>query len=111
MCIEKPVKQVINRNLDTKELENDGLNCDSKQLLGFLEKRKSIRNYKAAGLSEEKKYLSKVASLVPKGGHTESLRNTEVIIIENEELINEITALEFRHNCMYCSCKKVSGKG
>ncbi len=93
-----PEEAIINRNLDTKELDNDGLNCDSKQLFGFLEKRRSIRNYKEVGLSkEEKKYLSKVASLVPKGGHTESVRNTEIIIIENEELINEITNYSYQY--------------
>jgi len=82
-----PEEAVINSNFDTRELDNDELNCDSKQFLSFLEKRRSIRSYRADRLSkEEKQYLNKVASLVPKGGHTESVRNIEIIIIENEEL-------------------------
>lgn len=89
---------VINTNLDTKEVNNEGLDYNSEQLLSFLEKRRSVRSYKPDKLSkEEKQYLSKVASLAPKGGHTKSVRNTEIIIIQSEELINEITNYSYQY--------------
>lgn len=93
-----PEEAVINENSDAKELNNSKLGYDFEQLLSFLEKRRSVRSYKPGNLSkEEKQYLSKVASLVPRGGHTKSVRNTEIIIIENEELINEITNYSYQY--------------
>ncbi|MTI67422.1 MAG: hypothetical protein FH753_12625 [Firmicutes bacterium] len=93
-----PKKAVVNKNLNTKEINNMGLNYESEKLLSFLEKRRSIRSYKSDNLSkEEKQYLNKVSSLAPKGGHTKSLRKTEIIIIESEELINEITSYSYQY--------------
>ena len=47
-----------------------------------------------------------MASLTPRGGHTKSIRNTSIVIIENEELIKNIT--EYTYEYMYILKKRLS---
>lgn len=71
---------------------------DPDKLLSFFKRRRSIRSYKPEKLSEkDKEYLSTIASLAPRGGHTESIRNTGIIIIEDETLIEEIVDYTYEY--------------
>lgn len=77
------------------------------QLVDFFKKRRSIRSYKDQVLSEyEKQFLTQIACLSPRGGHTHSIRNTEFVIVENKELLAQI--VKYTYNYLYLLNKKLS---
>ncbi len=102
-----PQDAIINSNLFSEKMKEDDISLGPEQLLNFMKSRRSIRSYNLTNLSEyEKEYLAKMASLTPRGGHTKSIRNTSIVIIENEELIKNIT--EYTYEYMYILKKRLS---
>lgn len=101
-----PTGAAKNTDVLTESLNNKPC-IEPSQLEYFLKKRRSIRSYKDEVLSEnEKQYLSQVACLSPRGGHTQLIRNTEVVIIENKELLGHL--LEYTYWYLESLNKKFS---
>jgi len=93
-----PRDAVISEGINVGTDISKGYKLESSQFIDFLNSRRTVRTYKDSALSgEEKEYLIEVASLSPRGGHTEDIRNTGVIIVEDKELINEIINYSYRY--------------
>ncbi len=102
-----PTGAAKNTDVLTEPLNNDKPCIEPSQLVDFLKKRRTIRSYKDEVLSEnEKQYLSQIACLSPRGGHTQLIRNTEVVIIENKELLGHL--LEYTYWYIELLHKKLS---
>lgn len=102
-----PKEAIKSENLFTEEVHDDYINLKPEQLLNFFKIRRTVRSYKPVNLSVyEKDYLAQVAALTPKGGHTQSIRNTGIIIVENKELIEKI--IDYTYEYIYALKKKIS---
>lgn len=98
---------IVNSEINMAVDGYESCRIEANKFMDFLNNRRTVRSYKDAPLTEkEKEYLIKVASLSPRGGHTEAIRNTGIIIIENKDIINEI--IEYSYRYMKSLKKKLS---
>ncbi|MCX8131714.1 MAG: nitroreductase family protein [Clostridia bacterium] len=93
-----PKEAISNSEIAAEDFQKDNINFQPEIFLDFLKFRRSVRSYKSNTLSEyEKNYLEQIASFVPKGGHTQSIRNTGIVIVENNDLIEKITDYTYEY--------------
>ena len=86
-----PAEAIINQDYDLEKLPVNDKLYDTEKFLCYLKNRRTIRKYKNRSLTEEEiKYIEEVASLAPRGGHTEGVRNTGIIIVKDNHVINKI---------------------
>lgn len=102
-----PREAIKNTDVFTENLHEAYINLKPEQLLNFFRVRRTVRSYKKNALStDEKEYLAQIASVVPRGGHTPSVRDTGIVIVENMELVEKIT--EYTYEYLYELKKKLS---
>lgn len=67
------------------------LTCNPEQFINLLLNIRLVRNFAPQTLEKpEKDYLARLASLAPRNGFRDEIRNTGVILVENKELLAAI---------------------
>lgn len=65
--------------------------CNPEQFINLLLNIRPVRNFAPQALTtQEKEYLVRVASLAPRNGLNDEVRNTGIILVENKELLAAI---------------------
>lgn len=72
--------------------------CNPEQLMNLLLNIRPVRNFTSQTLEQqEKEYLVRLASLAPRNGFDEEVRNTGVILVENRELLAAIEQYTYHY--------------
>jgi ferredoxin len=96
-----PSGAITNQDFDLEKLPVNDIPYDIEKLLCNLKNRRTIRKYKNRSLTEEEmKYIGEVASLAPRGGHTEGVRNTGIIIVKDINVIKKIRNYSYDYICV-----------
>lgn len=72
--------------------------CNPEQFINLLLNIRPVRNFAPQALTnQEKEYLVRLASLAPRNGLGDEVRNTGIILVENKELLTDIEQYTYHY--------------